>query len=458
MPFVWWLLKSLIWSLRALVWNISNFLMLIWFAVGVVLPATQLFGIHLHSEVDLSFKNLFLSSLNEKHISQELVKQIFHFMRVWLPISLVGAFWNPKGLEMIVEPSHRLTGKTEYIRLQMFIQCLRFASLYCVPMLNVTLGFHKRMSTLFLTLSFIHVVLSYNMLTLSPRTQLNLKDNAAHLKDSLPTVVLEDEIEKPTEEALYTIVSSRADEQFHREDEPRISGDSMDWEPSPPPSTVTSPSPFTRNVGNNTVLPRMFPKQVFSQPREQYFSSNTMFRSALPSFSGPKPENETQRLVLAQQKFFPPDRPTGLENLFSAAVRLEDEPLLVRSIKSIQRTPRLAALLLLGLSVLLIPLAYFHFRVASICLGSSIALGSLYFGVLDRSRWMCALLIWPVQVAINGIPHAGNNCAPCVLYADKLQWATTLVAIALQIILYTRTRARLRNISDRSHRAKKKIK
>lgn len=395
------LIKIIVWLARAMLWNVANLIMISWFAFGLLYPATQKFGMHLQAEPSISHGNTIHLPVTAFPVSQYAVAQLFSFLRRYLPVSLLGALWNPKGFSMMFDPAAKLQGTKDYKALQILIQLLRSTTLYILPIIDVNVEVHRRLSALFLLLSILHVILSYNILTVVPRARLNLKDNASTLQEYVTSSVQE-------HDNLFSNGSARDSSlplNFRvsipdgtDDDDDNTTTDKMDWQSSPPVGGASSPSPFVfASAREMSSVPRMFPKQVFSQPREQYFSSNPMYRSPQIPFSGASGQERNTVLALAPQKYFAPERPTGLENLFSAAVTLEDEPLLVRSIKSIQRRPRLASSILLGLSLVMPPLAYFGQDLASLMLGATIGLSSAYFGVL-QPKFYFLLLLWPLNL------------------------------------------------------------
>lgn len=257
-----------------------------------------------------------------------------------------------------------------------------------------------RLSVLFLLLSTLHFILSFNLLDVVPRTKVDLKDQSWNLKDSIQNLdAAEGLADEQHEPALPESIPDRVSvQQGDESDEEVDSGqtDSMDWQPSPSNARIISSSPFLTTT-TSSVMPSMFPRPIFAQPRERYFSTNQSHQTGsmlLPtlSHSDKRATAQDEQPHLARQRFFAPERPTGLENLFSAAVRLDDEPLLVRSIKSIKRAPKKSGMMLLFCSLGMLPLQYFGFSRACISLGTVSILGFAYFGLLtSRERPLLAL-------------------------------------------------------------------
>lgn len=412
--------------------------MIVWFVMGIIWPERQKFSVQHHLRPGEGREYNLVPLPKGLYMIQDFIAQMSSYVRLYLPFSLLSALWNPHGLGLISDPSSKLNGKTEYVRLQAFIQAFRFLSVYVLPLLEINVTIYRTLSAVSLALALLHIVLSYTVLDLVvPRTHLTLKDNAVNLTDTLPASESDQTFARPASNNSLSIspVRSLSNDSQDSAHEPTVIGDKMEWEPSPPASRTYSP--FTSTFSTRTApLPRMFPQQSFARPREQYFSTNTSNRLSSPSVSM-NPENEQQRLLLAQQRFFAPERPTGLENLFSATVRLEDEPLLVRSIKSIQRTPRIAALLISGLSLLLFPLVYYKLEAPQICLGVTLALATLYTEVSSRLIPLFLLVLWLFQGMVARYSYVIP--AEYSTIRDKMPWLSALLATLIHDWQYVLT-------------------
>ncbi|CCG82649.1 protein of unknown function [Taphrina deformans PYCC 5710] len=297
------------------------------------------------------------------------------------------------------------------------------------------------------------------MLKISHQTRVNLRGAASNLKDSFP-----DQPEEQTDRVLVS--EAQPQESFKSsvqnnnllllsddEDEDKPADeevDTMDWQPQQDNSRPNGTSPFTNTATSSGSIPRMFPQPVFAQPREQYFSSNPAHRSPFQLM----PSTKSEPMRLAKQRFFAPERPTGLENLFSAAVTLDDEPLLVRSIKSVQRTPTAAAWSSLVFSMaLFVPLVLGHPEIMAVS-GTVILLMDAYFGLLPRVA-LASVLLWPLTWAITrALLHYNSGlratflpasyCTSFALHMGVQGWA-----------LYTVLQRRKRQTKRRTGKSKK---
>lgn len=349
-------IQFVLWLTRLVIWGLTAFLMISWYLCGVRSPANQKFGTQLAR--DSKMRSVLGPNLAIWYVDQETIAAVYSFCRRWLPISLLGAFWNPKGFSKIIRPSIKFAGSSDYAKLQCLIQIMRFGTVYCIPLLGLSVELHSRLSALFLVLSICHLLLSFTIIKEVPLIQLNLKDRSNTLADSFSETenYSESTIQQsmPLPPTREHVLLSQAQYSL---DEPEQSKDElMDWQPSPPNTRIASPSPFITST-TQTGPPRMFPQPVFSQPREQYFSTNRDYHTAISPVQGGVKHTITnhrpfQATELKKQTFFAPERPTGLENLFNAAVRLDDEPILVQSIKSVRRNPLPSALVLTCLATL----------------------------------------------------------------------------------------------------------
>ena len=389
-------IRACIWILRGSIWVASCLSMISWYMTGALSPANQKFG--MASDNMDGCKG---SVLNESgHLTQESIRESLRLKRMWLPVSLLGALWSPKGLAMLLNQSLRIDGRSEYIKLQLFIQSLRFLTIYILPYLDLSTDMHKRLSILFLGLSILHPILSFNVLSVTSKTRVDLRDTSAtRLKDSIPEQVPMTDT-TPHHQSVFQLGSSRPDpilSEDSGEDE-----DTMDWQPSPKPSQI---------------LPPQFSGMSFG--RSSHALSPFATSHPLPSGSG-----------LAKQRFFAPERPTGLETLFNAAVNLEDEPMLVRSIKSVQKSPRPMALTFLISTVLMMPALYCNKAVLAQILGSTLFLASAYLGI--AKGWdNLATLLWPLVSLVQFFPASEK-------IKEMLLWSAGLLSIWMHGYWYIR--------------------
>lgn len=441
--------------------------MLAWYAIGVLTPANQKFGTKLEGS-HWDALGSFTKSISTRYVSQESIAVGFAFRRFWLPFSLLGAFWHSKAIYPIWDSTARVDGKTDYVHLQLLIQSLRFFSIYVLPLFDASVEIHTRLSCLFLFFSVLHVVLSFNMTTLVRKAPLNLKDTSGQLDGALGTSsegadndlgnFVQSRLTENRSSATKSQVDldsdgAEEDGEEHHKTAVNHDQDTMDWQTSSEPPTSTpfpAASPFAlaaSTLTSSASIPRMFPQPVFARPREHYFTSNpanTAFQASSDAFSSgrvgrsslARSDSSHPPINLAQQRFFAPERPTGLENLFSAAVRLDDEPLLVRSIKSVQRTRRGPAIILLVTTIALAGALYRgdHAQL-TVVLGTTIALLSTFCRVtLSRLRFG-VVIQWPVVWVLLQLieaTHLTRRHAAAV--ASSLLWTAWAAHVCCQIL------------------------
>lgn len=331
--------------------------MLTWYLCGVRSPANQKFATEMSPDIDPQPR--LLSILAIWQTDQEAIRATYTLCRRWLPLSILGAFWNSKGLCKITHPSTKFVGSSEYTKLQIFIQVMRFGTIYLMPLFGVGVDLHQRLSALFFLISVFHLLLSFTIIKEVLPMQLDLKERSGALVDAaetdgFPDASIPQSVPFPVRHD--NMLPSLQIDSEGEEGDADGKDEMMDWQPSPPNTRIASRSPFITST-TQSGLPRMFPQPVFSQPREQYFSTNKGHRVARESFKNSVQHNSNgsdHGTELKRQTFFAPERPTGLENLFNAAVRLDDEPILVQSIKSVRRNPLPAAIVLTCITIVVL--------------------------------------------------------------------------------------------------------
>ncbi|ORY83018.1 Ima1 N-terminal domain-domain-containing protein [Protomyces lactucae-debilis] len=233
----------------------------------------------------------------------------------------LGAFWNPQAIAHQQFPRLKVHGKSEYLQLQLSMFVLRFAAFIILPRLAVVSPLRTRFGMLGVVLSLLHAWLSTQLVWLERPTVARLTDTSTKLRDMLPAEP-DFDLAAPIRESPFQVPVARhqsSKEYIEVAADDDEEEDSMDWQPSPPASRA---SPFA-----STFAPASEAHSVFG---------TSAFTRRLPTETSEKSRDTT---LLAPQRLFAPEQPTGLESLFHAAVRLEDEPLLVRSLRQVRRSP-----------------------------------------------------------------------------------------------------------------------
>ncbi|BFZ54346.1 hypothetical protein PYCC9005_001380 [Savitreella phatthalungensis] len=230
-------------------------------------------------------------------------------------VTIFGAFWSPQSRTLIRRPDTHLSGKGDHIRLQILAQTVRFCRIYVIPRLAILPNVADQIDVLALVFTIVQLVISLRLVRIQDQAQqITLHDRSAELIASIV----------PAEERPETL---EADDSHHnlspfepRDHRPRAmldnaaapvaEADAMDWQPSPKQDTTQI-----------AALPAGMQASPFS------LFGNSTKSDAIHHSAAVRP--------LAPQRLYPPEKPTGLESLFSAAVRLDDEPLLVRSLKQV---------------------------------------------------------------------------------------------------------------------------
>lgn len=234
-----------------------------------------------------------------------------------------GSVWNPLGLAQRQGRGCKVIGKADYLLLQCFMLATRLAALVVLPSLSSTTPIRQRLGILGVTVSLLHAWLSPRLMRLDAPVQAKLTDRTTKLKDMLPPEADSGNARQVQESPFHVPLPKAGDEQrpAQLDDyEDAYDEDSMDWQPSPPASRA---SPFAASFRPAAAASTVFGASAFTQ--------------RLPAIR--PAEGRSQPAMLAPQRLFAPEQPTGLESLFHAAVRLEDEPLLVKSLRQVQRSP-----------------------------------------------------------------------------------------------------------------------
>lgn len=412
-------LKAVVWTMRGAIWVFASLSMLSWYLAGTINPTET--G---PSGQSSSWQNL-----------SETAGDSLRNKRHWLPLSIIGAFWSPKGWQLLRDDSLRLDGTTDYNTLQLFIQALRFFSVFIAPHIQASPTIRARMSALCLALSILHIVLSFSILSITRKTEVSLKDNSTNLKDALSNsdkdVYDEHTSSVPKQQSVFQLESMFDKDPIlagdSDEENVRMPGthdeDAMDWLPSPAqhykskesvlqqsnPSSMLSRSPFSTSIQPTSQLGR------FSSASRSTFAESSKARDTQPA--------------LARQRFFAPERPTGLETLFNAAVTLDDEPMLVRSIKSVQASPGSPLIIIMTWSMVTSILLYRYQlpwiasisgAIMSLC---SCAIDRPVSGVqrLELALWLSILLISTTLKYFSSWQDRGLGLA--------LTWSAMLISV-----------------------------
>ena len=380
-------LQLFVWMLRGCLWISASVSMLFWHVVGAYCPAVQQICQHEQFSASLSHSSCDTFGV----LTLPIMTKMYALLRSWLPITILGALWTPYGALLIRQPQAKLNGREEYIKLQIFIQVLRLINVYVLSRLALSVDIYGRIQACLALLSVLHLLASFFMLSVSNPVKLNLRDTSSDLKDYVAQ-----RRESPLDEVIFEPLppSRPSSDQAHHED-------TMDWQASDSPTQPSLPlttSPFSRLASTKLHIPTTIP--------------------------------------LARQKFFAPEKPTGLESLFSAAVRLDDEPLLVRSMKSVQRAPgRAIAWTLLILSNSLFALDRWDQLYTIFC---GVLISGVRSWVQDRSVYSAALLLaWIVT--------------GCVHWLDLHRWTSSAVT-ALMFLTTTMQFDQLYRVDSRKRK------
>ncbi|GAO48489.1 hypothetical protein SAICODRAFT_7492 [Saitoella complicata NRRL Y-17804] len=400
-------LWTVVWVVRGVGWWVVTVVMLAWYLSGIHYPREHLASLHIPPQV-LDFPTFWSSSIP---LTSPTALALFRrYINTLTPYSTFVVFWNYKWLAAERIPGAKIVGTRENIKCMAVLHALRLVSSHVLGGKWVRIEdeeVYAKVSLGFLVVSIMILVVSRNVLKVQLPAKITLKDSVDIQVPSSPIAEALAESAKREPEASPTKLAQLPAEPLARsapfntpgfsdrnpnftvprsmdpilpstdaaaeadndiptpfKSRPKIRTDvePMDWNPSPPPTAkvfeqpVSNGSPFQHyRPGSNNPLPVDIVSPYGKVPiRAPGFGAQTQHQFGSPSnpfLPTPKTTKDADT-TLAPQKFFAPEKPTGLEGLFGSTLQLEDEPVIVRAVKSVRRrTPWWVCILRAGVAV-----------------------------------------------------------------------------------------------------------
>ncbi|BFZ61761.1 hypothetical protein YB2330_002836 [Saitoella coloradoensis] len=396
-----------VWVVRGVAWWGVTIVMLAWYLSGIHYPGEHLASLHIPPQV-LDFPTFWSSSIP---LTSPTALALFrHYINTLIPYSTFVVFWNYKWLTAERIPGAKILGTGENIKCMAVLHVIRLVSCYVLGGRWVRIEdeeVYAKVSLGFLVVSIMILVVSRNVLKVQLPAKITLKDSVDIQVPSSPIAEALAESSKREPEASPTKPVQLPADPLARsgvtgpffdtsgfsdrnpnftvprsmdpilpstdaatdndiptpfKSRPKIRTDvePMDWNPSPPPTgkvfeQPVSGSPFQHyRPGSHNPLPVDIVSPYGKVPiRAPGFGAQTQHQFGSPSNPFlPTPKTKESDSTLAPQKFFAPEKPTGLEGLFGSTLQLEDEPVIVRAVKSVRRrTPWWVCILRAGVAV-----------------------------------------------------------------------------------------------------------
>ncbi|CCJ31158.1 unnamed protein product [Pneumocystis jirovecii] len=308
-------IRLFIWGLRGIGWWIVTCSMVVYYILGTFIPSVFL-----------------------KSPSQTTSKSI-----IW---GIFVILWDYTWVSQILKPDHRVFGKNYYYICQIFIHIIRAAAEFIVSERISDTSIYSKINIALFFISMAHLVLTFKCVYLIPPISISLYDSNS--KD-LP---IENEQKTNTEFKTMEKISctDKHDKNLspltinHNPKGDQYDTDSCDdsMQLDPPESLPLRMDSKDIHIYNSSFsfpkgisLP-MSPSSAFihsniHQSNKSFNSQNYFLKSKSNLFKTDQKESDDE---IAPQRFFAPE--ARLETIFSPALRLDDEPLIVRALRIVK--------------------------------------------------------------------------------------------------------------------------
>ncbi|KAK9464544.1 Ima1 N-terminal domain-containing protein [Lipomyces arxii] len=362
------LLKVLFWMIRGSLWLFQNLVFVGVLTTNALLPEQQNRKMALFYSYDMSLwqiisdvyfcANRLVTSSHFGSVADHsdclcLLFKLLSFSRLW---SILYLYWNYQLLPAMTS-SKKVTviGKSEYYRCQTILYLQMLFSVYLIPKMYLWSFSDKAfqlVNVLLATTACLNILTSLLCLKIvevrytrySENTVMNCTANLPSVAQQTPersysTPAGVFDLAQLGDKDAFQETESRATEVLHA----AVDSDQMDWTPSfapqgsmttavpdkfpsipkLPSGYVLPPPPTGARTGFNLTSTNNGNSNVQVSKPEQYFkhTMQTNKEQNIP-MSGLKEENSR---VLAPQRFFPSETPTGLEDLFDPVLKLSDK-------------------------------------------------------------------------------------------------------------------------------------
>ncbi|KAG5438968.1 hypothetical protein PCANB_002298 [Pneumocystis canis] len=332
--FLW--IRLFIWGLRGMGWWTVTFSIILYYILGFFVP-----------DIFLKSASQITPFWNIKDFSQCLL-----FVRKLILWGIFVILWDYTWVSQISKPNYRVSGKTCYYICQAFIHIIRAGAEFIISERISDALIYSEINLALFFISLTHLILTFKCIYLVPPVSISLYDSnsrqiSAELKQRSNTKfqpIKKTFNDKHDENLPHPLFINH--ELKEQQCDKNLSDDFMQLDP-PEPLPLRMDSKNIDTYDNSSFnLPQGMriphpPSKIFSCFNTQ--QSNKSINSQKNNyFSQPKTnlfkidQKETDNEI-APQRFFAPEQPTGLETIFSPALRLDDEPLIVRALRIVKR-------------------------------------------------------------------------------------------------------------------------
>lgn len=342
--------RLLIWGVRGVGWWIVTCSMTLYYILGFFIPNVFLKDtyqtmpfwkikdfskcITISFDRNISFSNcLFLYKL---------------FIRKLILWSIFVILWDYTWISQILKPDHHVSGKNYYYMCQTFIYITRASAEFILSQRISSASIYSKINLILFFISIIHLILTFKCIYLVPPVSISLydsnsKDMSAEFNQKMDKEFKTEKISS-SDRNINDMLSSLPVNQQHQYDTVAYD-DSMQLDPPESLSLKTNSedthlhsdlSCFSQEMKSPFLLSRTFESNNTQQLNKGFNlqKENSMFKSKANVFEIDQKEDDNK---IAPQRFFAPEQPTGLEAIFSPALRLEDEPLIIRALRIVKR-------------------------------------------------------------------------------------------------------------------------
>ncbi|KAG5519141.1 hypothetical protein PMAC_002229 [Pneumocystis sp. 'macacae'] len=341
-------IRFFIWGLRGIGWWIITCSMVIYYILGTFIPSVFLKS---PSET-ASFWNIKIISEclaiafhKKKSFSNCLLfyKLFIRKLMVW---GIFVILWDYTWISQILKPDHRVFGKNYYYICQIFIHIIRTTNEFVISERISNVSIYSKINIALFFISIAHLILTFKCIYIIPPISISLYDSNSR---DLST---ENEQKINTKHKTMEKIS-HTDEYDrnlsltinHNSKECQYDTDSCDdsMQLDPPESLPLRMDSKDIHVYNSSFnLPKginlpILPSNTsvhsnIHQSNKSFDSQNYFLKSKTDLFKTNQKGNEDE---IAPQRFFAPE--ARLENIFSPALRLNDEPLIVRALRVVKQ-------------------------------------------------------------------------------------------------------------------------
>ncbi|KAG4304136.1 hypothetical protein PORY_002500 [Pneumocystis oryctolagi] len=344
--------RLFIWSLRGIGWWVVTCSIIIYYILGIFVP--DVFLKKSSQTLLWSIKNISQCLTVTFHKKKAFNNCLFFYKLFIRKLILWGIFvilWDYTWISQISKPDHRVFGKKYYYICQIFIHIIRASAEFIVSERILDTSIYSKINLILFFISIIHLILTFRCIYLIPPVSINLYD--INSKDALTETKQKtnmkpkpvEKISSTTDKKLSPLLSIDCKLKEHQYSTD-FCEDSMQLDPPEPLHSGID----SKNIHIHNNLSHHFPQRIQSLPSPHntsicsnikqsnknydFHKKNNFSKLGSNLFKMDQKENDDE---IAPQKFFAPEQPTGLETIFSPALRLDDEPLIVRALRIVKR-------------------------------------------------------------------------------------------------------------------------